>query len=48
MMPEGDLTTSVITELADTLDADDIVIDGGNSYYRGDIEHVKDLVHEWD
>ena len=31
----------MIDELADTLDAGDIVIDGGNSYYRDDIRHAK-------
>src|ERR1700731_1791044 len=34
MVPAGDITTSVIEELAKTLEAGDIVIDGGNSYYR--------------
>src|ERR1700757_694830 len=43
MVPAGDITTSVITDLAKTLDAGDIVIDGGNSYYRDDIKHAKML-----
>ncbi|PRZ41783.1 6-phosphogluconate dehydrogenase (decarboxylating) [Antricoccus suffuscus] len=43
MVPAGDITTSVIEELATTLDSDDIVIDGGNSYYRDDIRHAKRL-----
>ncbi|AKN16385.1 6-phosphogluconate dehydrogenase-like protein [Mycobacterium haemophilum DSM 44634] len=43
MVPAGDITTSVITDLADTLESDDIVIDGGNSYYRDDIAHAKIL-----
>lgn len=34
MVPSGDPTESVITALADTLDAGDLVIDGGNSNYR--------------
>ena len=33
----------MIEELADTLEAGDIVIDGGNSYYRDDIKHAKTL-----
>ena len=41
MVPAGDITTSVIEELAKTLEAGDIVIDGGNSYYRDDIKHSK-------
>jgi 6-phosphogluconate dehydrogenase len=43
MVPAGDITTGVIDELAKTLEAGDIVIDGGNSYYRDDIRHAKTL-----
>jgi 6-phosphogluconate dehydrogenase len=43
MVPAGDITTGVIDELAKTLGADDIVIDGGNSYYRDDLKHSKTL-----
>ncbi|KAA8969190.1 phosphogluconate dehydrogenase (NAD(+)-dependent, decarboxylating) [Mycobacterium sp.] len=43
MVPAGDITTGVINDLADTLEAGDIVIDGGNSYYRDDIKHAKTL-----
>lgn len=43
MVPAGDITTSVITELADILADGDIVIDGGNSYYRDDIRHAQIL-----
>src|SRR5262245_50959347 len=43
MVPAGDITTGVIEELAKTLEAGDIVIDGGNSYYRDDIWHAKML-----
>jgi 6-phosphogluconate dehydrogenase len=43
MVPAGDITTGVIKELAKTLDPGDIVIDGGNSYYRDDIRHAKML-----
>jgi 6-phosphogluconate dehydrogenase len=43
MVPAGDITTSVIEELAKTLDQGDIIIDGGNSYYRDDIKHAKML-----
>jgi 6-phosphogluconate dehydrogenase len=41
MVPAGDITTSVIEELAKTLESGDIVIDGGNSYYRDDLKHAK-------
>jgi 6-phosphogluconate dehydrogenase len=43
MVPAGDITTGVIDELAKTLEAGDIVIDGGNSYYRDDIKHAETL-----
>jgi 6-phosphogluconate dehydrogenase len=41
MVPAGDITTSVIEELAKTLESGDIVIDGGNSYYRDDLKHAE-------
>ncbi len=37
MVPAGNITTWVIEQLADTLESGDIVIDGGNSYYRDDL-----------
>ncbi|CPR09194.1 6-phosphogluconate dehydrogenase [Mycobacterium bohemicum DSM 44277] len=43
MVPAGSITTGVIEELATTLESGDIVIDGGNSYYRDDIRHAKTL-----
>lgn len=43
MVPAGEITTGVIEELATTLEAGDIVIDGGNSYYRDDISHAATL-----
>jgi 6-phosphogluconate dehydrogenase len=43
MVPAGEITTGVIEELTKTLDKGDIVIDGGNSYYRDDISHAKTL-----
>lgn len=43
MVPAGTITTGVIDELAGTLEAGDIVIDGGNSYYRDDVKHAKTL-----
>jgi 6-phosphogluconate dehydrogenase len=43
MVPAGTITTGVIDELTATLDPGDIVIDGGNTYYRDDIRHAKTL-----
>lgn len=41
MVPAGSITESVIEELLNTLGSEDIIIDGGNSYYRDDLEHSK-------
>ncbi|KAA1247564.1 decarboxylating 6-phosphogluconate dehydrogenase [Mycobacterium simiae] len=43
MVPAGNITSGVIDELANTLAAGDIVIDGGNTYYRDDLKHAKTL-----
>jgi 6-phosphogluconate dehydrogenase len=42
MIPAG-VVESTLTQLRPLLDPDDIVIDGGNSYYRDDITRAKDL-----
>ncbi|MFV0259813.1 MAG: phosphogluconate dehydrogenase (NAD(+)-dependent, decarboxylating) [Acidimicrobiales bacterium] len=42
MVPAG-AVDGVLDELADRLDPDDIVIDGGNSYYRDDIDRAARL-----
>lgn len=39
MVPAGSITESVISELLETLSPADIIIDGGNSYYRDDLAH---------
>ncbi|NBV89802.1 MAG: 6-phosphogluconate dehydrogenase (decarboxylating), partial [Actinobacteria bacterium] len=39
MVPAGTITESVISELFDILSPRDIIIDGGNSYYRDDLAH---------
>src|SRR5271168_1432110 len=41
MVPAGDITTEAIKELVNTLQSGDIVIDGGNTYYRDDIRHAQ-------
>jgi 6-phosphogluconate dehydrogenase len=43
MVPAGDLTERTVKELAQRLDADDVVIDGGNTYYRDDIRRATEL-----
>lgn len=43
MVPAGNITTKVIEDLATILDSGDIVIDGGNSYYRDDLRHARTL-----
>lgn len=43
MVPAGQITQSVIDELAEKLEVGDTVIDGGNSYYRDDLKHAKQL-----
>ncbi len=43
MVPAGEITQSVIDELAKELESGDTVIDGGNSYYRDDLKHAKEL-----
>ena len=42
MLPAA-VTASVLGELAELLDPGDAVIDGGNSYYRDDIDRAKQL-----
>lgn len=39
MVPAGQITESVVSELIDKLSVGDIIIDGGNSYYRDDLRH---------
>jgi 6-phosphogluconate dehydrogenase len=38
MVPAGDITGRIIAELAELLEDGDTIIDGGNSYYRDDID----------
>jgi 6-phosphogluconate dehydrogenase len=42
MVPAG-VVKSTLEQLKPLLDADDVVIDGGNSYYRDDIPRARDL-----
>ncbi len=47
MVPAGDPTNSTVDELAELLDAGDLVVDGGNSNYQDSLEHA-DLLDERD
>jgi 6-phosphogluconate dehydrogenase len=42
MVPAA-FTGQTVTELADVFEADDIIIDGGNSYYRDDLARAKEV-----
>ncbi len=42
MVPAG-IVQEMVDELADLLDEDDVIIDGGNSYYRDDITRAAQL-----
>src|SRR5690349_6419731 len=41
MLPAGEITESAVNELGQLLAAGDIIIDGGNAYYRDDIRRAR-------
>ena len=43
MLPSGKITEDTIARLGSMMDKDDIIIDGGNSYYKDDIRRAKAL-----
>jgi 6-phosphogluconate dehydrogenase len=43
MLPAGEITGSTISELASLLQRDDIVIDGGNTFWKDDIRRARKL-----
>jgi len=43
MVPAGDATEKTVTELAARMDAGDIIIDGGNSYFKDDARRAREL-----
>ena len=43
MLPAGKPTDDTIKELSELLDEDDVVIDGGNSFYQDSIRHAEIL-----
>ncbi len=46
MVPAGDITSSVISQLNDVLEAGDLVIDGGNSRFTEDFKHAELLTNK--
>ncbi len=44
MVPAGDITENTVRELAQRLESDDVIIDGGNTYYRDDIRRAQELI----
>jgi 6-phosphogluconate dehydrogenase len=43
MVPAGNPTEQTVMELAERMEAGDIIIDGGNSYYKDDVRRAKAL-----
>ena len=43
MVPAGDATEKTVNELSARLEADDIIIDGGNSNYKDDARRARSL-----
>jgi 6-phosphogluconate dehydrogenase len=43
MVPAGDPTESVVNELATLLSSGDVIVDGGNSYFKDDVRRSKAL-----
>jgi 6-phosphogluconate dehydrogenase len=43
MLPAGDITARMVEQLAQCLAPDDIIIDGGNSFYRDDMRRAETL-----
>jgi 6-phosphogluconate dehydrogenase len=46
MLPAGQITEETVERLGGLLEPDDIVIDGGNSYYKDDIRRAKKLTEK--
>jgi 6-phosphogluconate dehydrogenase len=43
MVPAGDITERTIKAVAEVFEADDAIIDGGNTHYHDDIRHAQEL-----
>jgi 6-phosphogluconate dehydrogenase len=46
MLPAGRITEETVVQLSGLLQADDVVIDGGNSFYKDDIRRAKTLAEK--
>ncbi len=46
MVPAGELTEKTVHQLADLMERDDTIIDGGNTYYRDDMRRAHELSHK--
>ena len=46
MLPAGRITEETVERLSGLLEADDIIIDGGNSFYKDDIRRAKKLAEK--
>ncbi len=46
MLPAGDITEQTVTAIADVCGDGDIVIDGGNSFYKDDVRRAKALAEK--
>jgi 6-phosphogluconate dehydrogenase len=46
MVPSGQATESIITELKEKLDAGDLVVDGGNSHFKDGVRRSKSLAEK--
>ena len=46
MLPAGKITEDTVKTLAGLLEPDDIIIDGGNSFYKDDIRRAKELAEK--
>ena len=46
MVPAGELTEKTVLALAELLDENDIIIDGGNSFYKDDVRRAKILAEK--
>src|SRR6202161_4839419 len=46
MLPAGKITEETVERLSGLLEADDIIIDGGNSFYKDDVRRAKKLAEK--
>jgi 6-phosphogluconate dehydrogenase len=46
MLPAGETTEAMVTKLGSLLEHDDIIVDGGNAFYKDDIRRAKALARK--